>query len=136
LAKVEVRAYGGTTFDDIMNFELWRLFSSQMVHVKMPHMLYNALCLLLVGSVVERRIGSIRTVLIWLLAGGSATVVSPILIEAPWNVATGASQATFAFSGCALVFVFASSCERLWVACLIALVLVPGVALDFFMLAI
>jgi len=64
------------------------------------------------------------------LRGGIATVISPIFIEAPWIVGTGASQATFAFAGCAAVFAWFRSLRRVQAWSLIALVVIPGVVLD------
>ncbi|WP_321336950.1 rhomboid family intramembrane serine protease [Breoghania sp.] len=130
--KVAVlRNYGGTTFADIRNFELWRLITAQIVHVKQGHMLYNAVCLLLVGSLVESKIGPARVLVIWLFAGGLATYVSPIGVEAPWNVGTGASQAVFALAAAALVLIIYREVERMRGGILVAFALIPGLALDF-----
>ncbi|MGX5843623.1 rhomboid family intramembrane serine protease [Mesorhizobium sp. ArgA1] len=132
VSVVSLREYGGTTFEDVGNFELWRLASAQLIHVKLLHMLLNVICLVLIASQVERRVGGITTLLIWLLAGGLATLLSTIGIEERWNVGSGASQANFAFAGCAIVFAFSSSTRRVLTASLIALVVVPGIALDLF----
>ena len=126
-----LRDYGGTTFADIKNLELWRLITAQLVHVKQGHMLYNALCLLLVGSIVESKIGPARVLVIWLFAGGLATYVSPIGIEAPWDVGTGASQAVFALAAAALVLICHGEVHRVRGVVLVALALIPGLALDF-----
>nr|WP_321482747.1 rhomboid family intramembrane serine protease [uncultured Cohaesibacter sp.] len=125
-----LRDYGGTTFADIKNLELWRLITAQLVHVKQGHMLYNAVCLLLVGSLVESKIGPARAFVIWLVAGGLATYVSPIGIEAPWNVGTGASQAVFALAAVALVLICHREVNRMLGGILVALALIPGLALD------
>ena len=93
-------------------------------------MLYNAVCLLLVGSLVERKIGPIRILVIWLFAGGLATYISPIGIKAPWDVGTGASQAVFALAAVALVLIFDRNVKRVLGTVLVALSLVPGLALD------
>ncbi len=130
--KVAVlRDYGGTTFADIRNFELWRLITAQNIHVKQGHMLYNAICLLLVGGLVESKIGPARVLVIWLFAGGLATYVSPIGVEAPWNVGTGASQAVFALAAAVLVLIFYREVERMRGGILVAFALIPGLALDF-----
>ena len=126
-----LRDYGGTTFADIKNLELWRLITAQLVHVKQGHMLYNAVCLLLVGSLVESKIGPARVLIIWLFAGGLATYVSPIGIEAPWDVGTGASQAVFALAATALVLICHREVNRVRGVVLVALALIPGLALDF-----
>ncbi|SFO16737.1 Membrane associated serine protease, rhomboid family [Cohaesibacter marisflavi] len=126
-----LRGYGATTFADIANLELWRLITAQLIHVKQGHMLYNAVCLLLVGSLVESKLGSLRTLAIWLFAGGLATYVSPIGIKAPWDAGTGASQAVFALAAVALVLIFQRNVNRMRGAVLVAFSLVPGLALDF-----
>jgi rhomboid protease GluP len=125
-----LRDYGGTTFEDIGNFELWRIITAQFIHAKQAHMLLNACSLFLIGNLVESRIGAWRTFSIWLFAGGIATLISPILIETPWNVGTGASQANFAFAGCAAVLVLSGALKRKLAWALIALVVLPGLALD------
>jgi membrane associated rhomboid family serine protease len=127
---VDLRSYGGTTFEDLRNLELWRIPLAQMLHVKMPHMLFNALCLFLLGSLLENAIGRLRLILLWGVAGGVATAISPALVEAPWNIGTGASQAVFAFAGCAVVLAVAHAINRKWTVGLVAFSVVPGLLLD------
>ena len=126
----DLRSFGGTTFEDIRNLELWRLASAQLVHAKIPHMLFNALFLFLLGSLLEQTIGSLRLIFLWLVAGGLATLISPVLIAAPWNVGTGASQAVFAFAGCAVVFAISGVVDRRQAFALAALYSATGLALD------
>jgi len=128
---VDLRAFGGTTFEDIRNFEIWRLAIAQMLHAKMLHMLFNALCLFLLGNLLESTMGPLRLLLLWGIAGGIATAASPMLVEAPWNVGTGASQAVFAFAGCMAVFAAARVIDRTPALGLIAFSIVPGLLLDF-----
>ena len=64
----------------------WRLLTAQLVHVKWPHMLFNVVCLALVAGLVERRIGAFGTLLIWALIGGTATAISPLGIDPPYDV--------------------------------------------------
>ncbi|MNJ44714.1 intramembrane serine protease GlpG [compost metagenome] len=125
-----LKVYGGITFDDLRNLSLWRVITAQFIHAKQAHMFFNALCLFLLGRMIESKVGSLKTLSIWLIAGGIATVISPILIDAPWNVGTGASQATFAFAGCATVLVLAGILKRSLAWALIALTVLPGVTLD------
>ncbi|MHC3924448.1 rhomboid family intramembrane serine protease [Alcaligenes nematophilus] len=127
-----LRSYGGTTLEDLKNLEVWRIATAQLIHAKQAHMLLNAVCLFLLASLVESRIGGWRTFLIWLIAGGIATTISPISTEAPWNVGTGASQATFAFSGCAMILTVFGFLQRRLSWTLIALVVIPGLILDLF----
>lgn len=128
---IDLRAYGGTTFEDLRNFEIWRIPVAQMLHAKMPHMLFNVVCLFLLGSLLEKVIGPLKLLLLWLVAGGLATIISPVFVEAPWNVGTGASQAIFAFAGCAAVFAIARILNPRWAIGFIALAVAPGLLLDF-----
>jgi membrane associated rhomboid family serine protease len=127
----DLRTYGGTTVEDLRNFEVWRVPLAQMLHAKIPHMLFNAMCLLLLGNLLEKVIGPLKLLLLWLFAGGIATIISPVFVEAPWNVGTGASQAIFAFAGCAAVFAVARILDLRWAIGLIALAVFPGLLLDF-----
>jgi rhomboid protease GluP len=125
-----LRSYGGITFEDIRNLELWRVVTAQLIHAKQAHMLLNAFCLFLLGILVESKLGGLRTFWIWLIAGDIATAISPILVEPPWNVGTGASQATFALAGCATVLALFGVLDRKRAWTLIAIVALPGFALD------
>ncbi|WP_321362995.1 rhomboid family intramembrane serine protease [uncultured Celeribacter sp.] len=125
-----LRSYGGVTFEDLKALELWRLAMAQLLHAKMFHMLYNALCLGLLGVLLERAIGPWRLLFLWLFAGGIATAISPILVDAPWNVGTGASQATFAFAGCAGVLAARGAISGRWTVICVAVAVIPGSVLD------
>ncbi len=127
-----LRSFGGTTFEDLGHLEVWRVVPAQLMHAKMPHMIINAISLFLIATLVESRAGAATTFAIWLVAGGIATAISPILISPPRNVGTGASQATFAFAGCATIFGLFGLITRRLAWALIALVVVPGAALDLF----
>jgi rhomboid protease GluP len=126
----ELHRYGGVAIADLFRLEFWRLATAQLIHAKIGHMLLNVITLVLVGREVERAIGGVRLLIVWLVGGGLATLISPILVEAPWNIGTGASQATFAFAGCAAVLVLGHALRpmRGWV--LVAFTLIPGLILD------
>lgn len=98
---VELENYG-LRLRYIRELELWRLITAQLVHVKQPHMLLNVVCLLLVGTAVERHLGFIRLLVLWLIGGSIATMVSTLFVTAPWNLGTGASQAIMAIAGAGL----------------------------------
>ncbi|WCM27393.1 rhomboid family intramembrane serine protease [Sphingomonas sp. QA11] len=127
----ELHRYGGLAIADMSRFEVWRLASAQLVHAKMGHMLLNVITLFIVGREVERVVGGTWVLIVWLVGGGLATLISPVLVEAPWDIGTGASQATFAFAGCAAVLVLGHAIRPLrgWV--LVAFTLIPGLVLDF-----
>jgi rhomboid protease GluP len=98
---VELERYG-LRFSHLRDLELWRLITAQLIHVKQPHMLSNVLWLLWLGAAVERRLGATRLLLLWLIGGGIATLLSTLFVAHPWNLGTGASQAIMAIAGAGL----------------------------------
>lgn len=98
---VELESYG-VRFGHLQDLELWRLVTAQLVHVKQPHMLSNVFCLLWVGMAVERHLGFIRVLVLWLVGGSLATLFSTLFVTPPWNLGTGASQAIMAIAGAGL----------------------------------
>lgn len=98
---VELESYG-LRFKHILELDLWRLISAQLVHVKQPHMLLNVFCLLLVGTAVEHRMGPTCLFVLWLIGGSTATLISTLFISPPWDLGTGASQAIMAIAGAGL----------------------------------
>ena len=128
---VDLANYGGVSSSDVKEFKLWRFVTAQFVHVRWPHMLFNVMCLFGIGCLVERQIGWIRTFLVWLVAGGFATLISPVFIKEPYNVGTGASHAVLAFVGCALVMVGFKKLQGAWLKLILAVCLFPAFTLDF-----
>jgi rhomboid protease GluP len=98
---VQLENYG-LRFEYLLELELWRLFTAQFVHVKQLHMLGNVFCLLWLGAAVERNLGCMRVLVLWLVGGAMATLVSTQFGPPPWNLGTGASQAVMAITGAGL----------------------------------
>lgn len=92
----------GLRLEHLRELEFWRLLSAQLVHVRQGHLPLSALCMLWLGSGVERRLGPVRLFVLWLVAGSLATLVSTLFSQPPWNLGTGASQAIMAFAGAGL----------------------------------
>ena len=88
----------------LRNAEWWRLLTSQFLHVQPPHMLFNALCVLAIGSLIESRRNWWSLVLIFLVGGTIGQVAS--VIAYPDLVSSGASQALMALCGAALLLCF------------------------------
>jgi len=95
---VQLEHYG-LRFSHLGDLELWRLITAQLVHVKQPHMISDVFCLLLVGTAVERHVGSFRLFALWLVGGAVAMLISTLFVTYPWNLGTGASQAVMAIAG-------------------------------------
>lgn len=85
----------------IQNGEVYRLFTSMFLHFGIEHLVNNMLVLFVLGSRLERVIGKIRFLLIYLLGGIAGNVVS-LFLELKmqeFSVSAGASGAVFAVMG-------------------------------------
>lgn len=98
---VDLEQYG-VRFEHVQKLELWRLVTAQLVHVKQPHMVSDVFCLLWVGTAIEKHVGGVRLLLLWLIGGSLATLFSTLFVAPPWNLGTGASQAVMAIAGTGL----------------------------------
>jgi rhomboid protease GluP len=123
--------YGGLTIEDIQNFEVWRLLTSQLIHVHQKHMIYNVLSILFMGIILERQIGPKYTFAIWLFAGALGTLFSTQFGSPPWNIGTGASQAAFGFAGFLVVFSLKKTDHFYFILAALAFALIPSLYLDF-----
>ena len=90
----------------IQNGEVYRLFTSMFLHFGIEHLVNNMLVLFVLGSRLERVIGKIRFLLIYLLGGIAGNVVSLLLElkKQEFSVSAGASGAVFAVMG-AMIYV-------------------------------
>lgn len=89
--------FGALTSDALRSGELWRLVTSQFLHVYCVHALLNAAAIVWVGSLLQTQVGETAGTLALLCGGIVGQLVAVALI--PDAVATGASQA--ALSLCA-----------------------------------
>jgi len=127
----ELANLGGLTVEGLKSLEIWRLVSSQLIHVHQKHMIYNVLSILFLGIIIERAVGSKYMLIIWLFAGSIGTLFSTQFTPPPWNVGTGASQAAFGLAGFGLFLIF-SKIQRGYIFLFaIAFALIPALYLDF-----
>lgn len=81
----------------------WILFSSMFLHAGGTHLLFNMYALLIFGPLIERRIGSKRLLLVYLLSGLLAGILYSLfnifIREAPQMAAVGASGAIMGILG-------------------------------------
>ncbi|MGZ3598603.1 MAG: rhomboid family intramembrane serine protease [Ktedonobacterales bacterium] len=78
----------------LANGEWWRLLTSQALHVKLGHLLLNAVGLAIIGTALEHRIGWWRLLVIVVVGGVVGQVASALAY--PTLVSSGASQAALA----------------------------------------
>lgn len=126
----DLEPFGGYTLEHLVDLELWRLFVSQLIHVKQIHMFYNALSLLALGCLLECRIGRLSFILIWLFAGSAGTFVSTFTVSAPWNLGMGGSQAILALAAAGLVMYISGRVKSKLVFALLVFTILPAFILD------
>ncbi len=83
--------------------EWWRLLSATFVHFGLMHLLLNMYAMFQTGLLVERLLGKVRFLLMYLFAGLSGSVAS--LVWNPVVNSAGASGAVFGVYGCLLAVV-------------------------------
>jgi rhomboid protease GluP len=127
----QLEPYGGITFSHLSSFELWRLFASQLIHVKQLHMVYNVLSLALLGLFLERYIHTYKFILLWFVSGSVGTLVSTLFVTPPWNLGTGASQAVLCIAAFGLVLYLKGVSSSKWLVVILCFSLIPAFALDF-----
>lgn len=87
--------------------EYYRLFTSMFMHFGIDHLLNNMLMLFVVGEILEKQIGKIFYVVIYLVSGIGASLISYwyYLKEDMLVVSAGASGAIFGIVGALLIAV-------------------------------
>lgn len=105
--------YGAMYAPYIMQGEEWRLFTSIFMHFGVSHLANNMLILYLLGDNVERAFGHIKYLIIYILTGVGANIVSmyfSIYISKRdyFSVGAGASGAIFGIIGALLFAVIAN----------------------------
>ena len=80
--------------------EVWRLWTSVLLHVDALHLLFNSVALISLGRILEPWVGSIRW-LSWFILGGLSGSVASFLAGAVQS--DGASGGAFALLGAAAV---------------------------------
>ena len=91
----------------IMRGEYYRLFTSMFLHFGLTHLLYNMVCLLSLGDLLEKIVGPVRYLAIYLLGGMAGSLLSLLrgLHSVFIPVCAGASGAIFAVIGALLSIV-------------------------------
>ena len=133
LGKVRItdlEPFGGYTIEHIKSLELWRLLVAQLIHVKQVHMFYNALSLLALGYLLERRLGSFYFLMVWFVSGTAGTFVSTFTVPAPWNLGTGGSQAILGLAACGLFLLCTGVSKSKALAFVLILTIAPAFILD------
>ncbi len=86
----------------IIEHEYWRLFTSMFIHAGLMHMVMNMLCLFVAGPLLERLLGHLSFVALYILSGLGGSIAS--VWSQPMVAGVGASGAIFGVFGGLLGF--------------------------------
>lgn len=94
--------------------EYYRLFTCMFLHFGVQHLLYNMLLLIFVGNMLEKAVGKVRYLMIYLGGGILGNLLSMVVAMRAdsYAVSAGASGAIFAVVG-ALVFLAVKNRDRI-----------------------
>lgn len=94
--------------------EYYRLFTCMFLHFGVQHLLYNMLLLIFVGDMLEKAVGKVRYLMIYLGGGILGNLLSMVVVmrTGSYAVSAGASGAIFAVVG-ALVFLAVKNRDRI-----------------------
>lgn len=113
---VEFMVYHGTMFVPaiIEDKEIYRLLTCMFQHFGFSHLAGNMVILLFVGDNVERALGGIKYIILYLLAGITGSIGSFLYayFYDQWIISAGASGAIFGIIG-ALLYIVAKNKGRL-----------------------
>lgn len=97
----ELAAYGAFKGRDLSFGNGWRVFASQWLHVKFPHMSLNGVMIALLGTALQQRTSAGVVLLVGLGGGAIGQYVSALAY--PTAFISGASQAYLALAGAVIV---------------------------------
>jgi rhomboid protease GluP len=106
----------------------WRILTSQFLHVYFLHLIFNMASLLLLGTALERELGSLRFAAVYLIGGAVGQLIS--VIAAPALVTSGASQAVMSIAGATLLSFLRRRESGRWKLIVLLFVVGITVALD------
>ena len=84
------------------------LFTSMFLHFGFSHLMNNMLILFLLGSILERELGSVKYFLLYFLSGLGGNILSAVveIFKGVFYVSAGASGAIFGIIGALLLIMF------------------------------
>ena len=74
--------------------EYWRMFTAMFLHFGLVHLVYNMICLIAIGDLLERAVGAARYLVIYLTGG-----IAGNLLSMGWEMTTGRYAVSAGASG-------------------------------------
>lgn len=101
VSSEEILHFGGIDGATLGSGEVWRIFTSQLLHSKQVHMTFNVIVGWFLGASIEKIFGAMRFAAIYWL-GGSIGILMSVLFY-PQYVSSGSSQALMGIFAAILV---------------------------------
>lgn len=100
--------HGACYLPAVMQGEYYRIFTSMFLHFGFYHIAYNMLSLIFVGDILERAVGPVCYLIIYLCGGAAGNLLSlwMSLKSGNYVISAGASGAIFAVIGALLYIAF------------------------------
>jgi rhomboid protease GluP len=98
-------AWGANFAPAVQDGQWWRLFSAMFIHFGVIHLVLNMWALWDVGRLMERLLGPLRVVCVYLGAGAAGNLLS-LVVQGSAAVSGGASGAVFGLYGALLVLLW------------------------------
>jgi len=106
LSFIPARISGGAPFPAIWGSQVWSFLTYGLLHADMTHLFFNSLWLLVFGSVVARRLGALKFLL---LAGVSTIMAAVATLLTHWGevaIVVGASGAVSGLMAAAIPLMY------------------------------
>ena len=98
-------SHGACYAPAVMEGEYWRLFTSMFLHFGAVHLVFNMVCLIAMGEMLETIVGTWRYLVIYVIGGLTGNILSTAWAQYSGSnaVSAGASGAIFAVVGAVFV---------------------------------
>jgi rhomboid protease GluP len=104
-------AWGGNLGELSLNGEWWRLLTATYLHGGFQHILGNMVLLLIVGTLISRKIGELPFLIVYTICGVAASTMSAA--GHPDVVSVGASGAIAGIMGAACILAASDRCPEI-----------------------
>lgn len=102
----------GFRYDYFLEGEVWRAATVLFCHAHLPHIVLNMLALGIVGNMLEKKLGGLKVVILFIISGILNSLISDgimtYVFNYPMSLAVGASGGVFGLIGIMAIYEFAN----------------------------